>query len=177
MIRRKLIRTKVRSLLSSAGITEAPVDVEAIAKRIGIDVRKAEFTPADKLSGILYRDSGRTVIGVNSAHPSARQRFTIAHEIGHSVLEHSDSLYVDRNIPRSLVMFRDSRSEEGIIDHEIEANAFAAELLMPSDFLARDISSMETADADKAISDLADRYRVSEQAMTIRLTNLGYLKS
>ena len=72
--------------------------------------------------------------------------------------------------------FRDSKSSEGTDRYEVEANRFAAELLMPETFLLKDFSERdESKDVDEIVEWLAARYRVSKQAMTIRLTNLRLL--
>ncbi|MEW6229875.1 MAG: ImmA/IrrE family metallo-endopeptidase, partial [Bacillota bacterium] len=68
--------------------------------------------------------------------------------------------------------FRDDTSALGVDQDEISANRFAAELLMPEEFLARDVDELSD-DLEWAITYLAQRYRVSEQAMTIRLMKLG----
>ena len=56
----------------------------------------------------------------------------------------------------------------------MNANRFAAELLMPQKFLEEDIQSMGRihADDEEAIARLAKRYGVSKQAMAIRLSSL-----
>ena len=60
---------------------------------------------------------------------------------------------------------------------EIEANRFAAELLMPETMLTDDLRGKKLdIENDELIRELADRYRVSPQALTYRLVNLGYLK-
>ncbi len=62
---------------------------------------------------------------------------------------------------------------------EIEANAFAAELLMPVSFLKRDLEEGDDAvdlSDDDALKSLAAKYRVSVTAMTFRLANLRYLR-
>jgi Zn-dependent peptidase ImmA (M78 family) len=51
--------------------------------------------PGAGVSGILFRDGEHHVIGVNSAHPLARQRFTIAHELGHRALHPGRELILD----------------------------------------------------------------------------------
>jgi Zn-dependent peptidase ImmA (M78 family) len=60
------------------------------------------------------------------------------------------------------------------IDHEeIEANRFAAELLMPKDLLEADLDKFEIDIEDaETIQHMARRYGVSEQAMTLRIVNL-----
>jgi len=57
---------------------------------------------------------------------------------------------------------------------EIDANQFAAELLMPKSFLLSDFSGMK-GDQEDIVVRLAKRYKVSRQAMEYRLANLGLL--
>lgn len=60
----------------------APIDVLAHAKLAGAQVVRHHFDDGD-ISGMLYRDDTRTVIGLNSTQSPTRQRFTVAHELGH----------------------------------------------------------------------------------------------
>lgn len=178
MIRRARIRQAVQQLLSECDITEPPVEVSQIARHLGL--RIAGAPDRDGLSGFLMRDSasGRCVIGVNRSHPRTRQRFTIAHEIGHFVLNHADgNLHVDAD--RNVRLARSTLSSEGSDRHEIEANTFAAELLMPARFLEQDMEDddqLVDLDDGAFCEHLAKRYRVSPAAMTFRLANLGYVK-
>jgi Zn-dependent peptidase ImmA (M78 family) len=57
---------------------------------------------------------------------------------------------------------------------EIEANAFAMELLIPSDWLRADMANLGGVDmeSDHVIADLAKRYGVSRQIMTRRIVEL-----
>jgi Zn-dependent peptidase ImmA (M78 family) len=127
------------------------------------------------LSGLIAKEAEYIVIGVNALHPTVRQRFTIAHELGHYFLHQRDRLIVDRSFQ---TMRRDEHSSQGVYGREIEANEFAAELLMPKSMLERDISdaALDLVD-DEMIRSLAERYRVSLQAMVFRLTNLGMLSA
>ncbi|MGH9326658.1 MAG: ImmA/IrrE family metallo-endopeptidase, partial [Terriglobia bacterium] len=74
------------------------------------------------------------------------------------------------------IALRSPKSSTGTDEKEIEANQFAAELLMPVDVLSRDILKLRgKMDVETAINKLASKYKVSVQAMTIRLTSLGVL--
>lgn len=157
-------------LLQAAGITKAPVNVEALAQRVGASVSYEVFK--EDLSGVLVKERGRVVIGVNSFHATTRQRFTIAHEIGHLVLGHQGDVFVDRTVMR-----RDARSAEATDPHEIEANQFAAELLMPKEFVVAAIARWQARrpeiSSGTLVDELASLFQVSPQAMEYRLTNLG----
>lgn len=175
---RQQIRQKVEALLRQHGIRRAPVDVHALALKLGARV---QFAPSnDDLSGFLLRDSStqQVIIGVNSTHSSVRRRFTIAHELGHLLLHHDEVLHVDRRGSGFEVHQRNARSSDGTDPREIEANAFAGELLMPRLFLDSDLKQEASIDLsdDGMLKRLADRYKVSTTAMSIRLASLGYVQ-
>jgi Zn-dependent peptidase ImmA (M78 family) len=170
-IRRKLIRKIVEDVLKKTGITQPPVSVETIAKQINLRVR---FEPFDgNLSGCIVRQGGEVTIGINSFHHKNRQRFTLAHEIGHFFLHKGEEIIVDRSFRVNL---RDSEAAKAESPEEIEANYFAAELLMPTKFLLKDLDGKAIdIESDEDIRELSSRYHVSSQALSYRLTNLGYL--
>jgi Zn-dependent peptidase ImmA (M78 family) len=121
---------------------------------------------------MLYRSSEGAVIGVNSLHPEVRQRFTIAHELAHLLL-HQPAFQIDEH---AFVAFRGLDSSKATDPSEVEANQFAAALLMPERLLSKCILALgEHPDAERAISELSKRFEVSQEAMTIRLTRLGWL--
>ncbi len=168
----------IDGLLEKLGVDHPPIPVEKIASNLGIQVVKSPLP--DDMSGLLYRekDGKHTVIGVNSMHAPVRQRFTIAHEIGHFHL-HSDEVHVDRLFPSlkgASVRFRDQRSSAAADRAEIQANRFAAALLMPEQFIRSDMKKtpLDMADED-TLALMAKRYGVSQHALAIRLVNLGYL--
>lgn len=161
-----------QELLQSQGIAKPPVPVERVAKALGVRVA---FEPFEgELSGLLYREpGGGDVVLVNSLTAKTRQRFTVAHELGHLLL-HEAPLQVDRPLS---VRFRDERSSLAVDQEEIEANRFAAALLMPGDWVLRDADRLlgrRPRLTDQAlVEELAKQYGVSRQAMEFRLANLG----
>lgn len=164
------IKRIVTELLCRNDVTDGPVDVEGIARAEGIIVRK---TPAeDEISGFLLRSpEGNSVIGVNNLHHPNRQRFTIGHELGHYYLHNFDDVHVDR----VFVQYRDRVSRAGTDPSEVQANRFAAELLMPEEFLVEDLRKLGMRDFldDRIVVQLAKKYKVSVQAMTNRLISLN----
>lgn len=170
--KRNQIQQKVKALLQLADVIEAPIPIEKIARLCGAQLRYVPFE--GELSGMLFQVEEQIIIGINALHSKTRQRFTIAHELGHLQLHSDAPLHVDRNFR---VHLRDERSSQAIDQSEIEANAFAAELLMPADMIKRDLNGQEVVDYedDELIRGLAENYRVSLQAMIFRLTNLGYI--
>ena len=167
--RAETLRRSVSDLLEACGIDDVPVPVEEIARHLGAQIR---YSPFDgELAGMLVRrEDSEPVIGVNSAHHINRQRFTIAHECAHLFLHKGRDVYIDRTF-RVNVSRRDGRSAQAIDYEEIEANRFAAELLMPCEKILDDIVELDIEDDDE-LKDLADKYVVSVQALTYRINGL-----
>ena len=172
--RRRQIESVVEQLLKQAGISSPPIPVEKLAENRGAEIRYVPFEgSSEDVSGMLYQDAGKTIIGVNLHHRSSRQRFTIAHELGHLCLHAVDRLYLDRDFR---VTWRNGVSSLATDMSEIEANEFAADLLMPGSMLRRDLDGRSVDyEEDDVLRGLADRYNVSLQAMVFRLTNLGLI--
>lgn len=160
-----------RELLAKLNIRVFPVPVDRIAKNLGAQVR---YSPLDEeLSGLIFIKDGTPIIGVNALHHPHRQRFTIAHEIGHLQLHRdiiSATIHVDKQFP---VLMRSTNSASGTEKIEIEANQFAAELLMPSALLDQAFSDKPFDIEDETpLEDLAKKLRVSKQALEYRIRNL-----
>lgn len=163
--------TMAQKILMKHG-TSLPIDVEGIAKAHNITIRMEELE--DSVSGLLVIKANLVTLGVNKSHHPNRQRFTIAHELGHFLLHGQDiKVFVD-DLP--VVLFRNQTSSEGTQHQEVEANTFAAALLMPED-LIREQLSLRPIDAfdDVSVKHLATQFGVSVRAITIRLTKLGFL--
>ncbi len=159
-----------RKTLAETTQGEVPVPVKRIAERLNISITYEPYN--GDLSGMLYREGTKAIIGVNATHPSTRQRFTIAHEIGHFLLHGERSMFVDKS-----VVFRDRSSSLGTDVEEIEANQFAAALLMPEALVLREVkalaSSGKSRNGDRLVKQLAKTFDVSPQSMQFRLANLG----
>jgi Zn-dependent peptidase ImmA (M78 family) len=166
-----LAKRQAAELLKRTRVLKAPVPVEKLAASLGAEIVLQWFD--GEISGMVHRNrDGSAVIGVNSRHTSNRQRFTIAHEIGHLLLHTNEALHVDKNFPIGL---RNSVSGTAADENEIEANQFAAAVLMPENLIEKDIQRFIGKDVLVAIAKLAKKYKVSEQAMSIRLSSLGYV--
>jgi Zn-dependent peptidase ImmA (M78 family) len=178
MKRSEHIRKSVEKLLLEADVKNPSVPVERIARLRSAEIRYVSFD--GDMSGMLAREGAGYLIGVNALHSKTRQRFTIAHELGHLELGHlgqygEHEILIDRHFK---VMLRDERSSQASDPMEIDANAYAAELLMPTAMLIaeRELrSSGVDYEDDTLVHTLALRYKVSRQAMTFRLANLAQL--
>lgn len=173
---KKRIRSVVRRLLDRPDIKGTPpINVGEVARKLGIEVvERSSFelgSSEEEVSGLLLRTDGRTICVINQDHHRNRKRFSLAHEIGHFLLHPFQESYVDRRF-----YARDKGSQEGTHPQEMEANAFAAELLMPEDLMKKEVPyPLNVFEDEKEVCRLARRLRVSLLAMTHRLTNLDLL--
>ena len=176
MMRSSRVEAQALKALEAAGVKKIPVDPTAVAQFHGVVVWETDDLP-DNISGLMQRDDGEPVIVVNRDHKPQRRRFTVAHELGHALL-HDDNFIVDKT---ARVRLRDKESSLAIHTEEIEANAFAAELLMPRHHVVKQVTramkSNKNVTEPGLIRDLAGRFDVSEQAMGFRLVNLGFISS
>jgi Zn-dependent peptidase ImmA (M78 family) len=174
---RAVLRAKreARRILTEAGPIKLPVPVKEIARRYA---QLMEREIPGEISGMLVpiEDENEWIIVVAKSDGEVRQRFTIAHELGHLVLHSYTAPHADRGYK-----LRDARSSEGSVLEEIEANQFAAELLMPEglvlDAIRReglnyDFSVENSEEADLKVKKIARQFQVSRQAMMIRISSL-----
>lgn len=167
------IKIKARALLQSCGLYRLPLEVDALASCIGLQVN---YTPLDDdYSGLLVIRDGTAVAHINKLHHPNRQRFSLAHEIGHFVLHEEqqtsgESAYVDKSMR---LYHRADREFGQDARMEWQANVFAAEILMPEQLLRSKIfDEGYDLEDENDVSRLAVVLKVSEQALAIRLTRM-----
>ena len=167
-VNRERAEKAARRLLGTFPKSELPVPVRAIARAAGCDVK---FTPLDDdLSGMAFIKDGMRAIVVNASHHPNRQRFTIAHELAHHQLHIpllQQGVHVDKAIFR-----RDQHASSGTKDFEIEANHFAAELLMPKAFVKGLVRPDFDFQDDTQLEKLANLFAVSTAAIGYRIQNI-----
>jgi len=155
------IHNLVNKILNDLNINSIPIPIEDIVNKYNIRISKA---PSEEFSGILIRKENRALIGINDEEPINRQRFSIAHELGHFLLHKNKFAFVDY------------REKKDVLIHnhkEREANIFAAAILMPEKPLKDDLKEKKYEITEYDVQELAHKYQVSYQAMQIRLINLG----
>lgn len=170
---RKNIEDKALDLLRQSGAVRAPVPIDRVARYLNLQIQPVDL--GEEVSGVLVVSAGGGVIGYNLAQHPVRQRFTVAHEIGHFVLHHTvKELFIDKQY--TAIYKRDQASSQGDHRLEIEANRFAAALLIPKDLLIEEIMKLHfDLASESAMKALAEKFSVSTQAMSIRLGQLGIL--
>lgn len=152
---------KADALLGRYWDGKLPVDPRAIARKAGIQVVEDESLANSGLSGSFEPAGSTPVIRYNPREARVRQRFTVAHELGHFALGHGAA-------------FRDPASNfsTGAPPVEAAANRFAAALLMPAEVVEEAIRRH----TNPTLEGLAALFGVSAVAMRYRLINLGWLR-
>lgn len=154
-------RNLLNKYREGASSLKLPIDPRELAKIEGVKVVADPALDLENVSGEFNFEGWTPVIKYNPNDSIKRQRFTIAHELGHHMLKHGHS-------------FRDNKKNFTLYDFdhkEVAANKFAAELLMPSDAIKVMINQRNI----KSVAELAKIFDVSVAAMKYRLENLGYL--
>jgi len=145
-----------------------PVNLESLTRQLGIRLVRTALD--DELCGCIERTPDGWILVVNAEHSRSRQRFTIAHELGHFVL-HATDLGDGTNDTRKYRATPVARAYNHTLDyrHEREANQFAAGLLMPAAKVRQFKKALQANDPEH----LAELFQVSRRAMEIRLEELA----
>lgn len=167
MIKTSAARAAEKLLLAHPS-DELKKPVRSLARASGCVVK---LTPLeDDLSGMAFIKDGLRAIVINANHHPNRQRFTIAHELAHHHLHIpmlETSVHVDKAIFR-----RNLRSSSGRYQKEIEANQFAAELLMPTATIRDLIPSHFDLQDEERLQKFATMLGVSATALNFRIQNV-----
>lgn len=155
------------------------IDVEKIINICGIEIDRQFFIPNS--GSCLQKDEGSSKIVVNRGESTVRQRFTLAHELGHLMLGHKGESFRRLDSGEYKETFERMK--------EVAANKFAANLIMPEKLV---ISVLQNArkqlgytekenfnddEINKIIALSAKNMKVSSLAFEYRLKNMGVLKN
>ena len=144
----RFAKTLARNLVKKSKISTTPIHLKEIFKLTNQDI-KVEGVDLGSQDGFSINDS---IIKYNSSKPVVRQRFTVAHELGHILMGH--------NSGSKIIDFESKDVNEQL------ANVFASELLVPPSILKKENLSVE------CLSTLAEKYWVSKDMMLWSLRNL-----
>lgn len=146
-----------------------PIDISTILFKMGIRVQSYDFTKLDKNSnnrilGAMIANDNDLALLYSQGETKNRNRFTLAHELAHCCKAHLD----DQKMP--YIEYR----HDGVVtdQHEIEANIFAGELLIPTTEL-RKVLSIEYPNSFPCVTRLSEIFAVSVNVVKGRL---NYLK-
>lgn len=192
------IEASANKLLKSISYFDGPVDLDMACQHLGLtQIDESESVPnADGYEILGKADFANNVISIYDSGNPRRQRFTLAHEIGHFQLQHGAFLRSETTIKQDL-MISDPDSMGNSIDRmEYQANLFASQLLLPKTTLLLKIRHLKKefdfrykgdcnifvddqpgnqADFFKIISGVSEFFDVSTTAVQIRLKGLGLI--
>lgn len=162
-------------ILEMLEMNEPPFNPFDIARKLNLNVKTTlDYDKLDTEGQISIDENNEPQIWVNPIKSEVRQRFTLAHEIGHlanDVLPQIDNPIIDKYE----TLYR-SNTYGGI---ETRANRFAAQLLMPlkplENFIEQERQKNPDLTAKEAIMLVATKFEVSKQAVFHRLQNLGLI--
>ena len=168
---RATVELQAKEILFQHGLYSLPVDPVRLANRLGVSVNNAKFADNSR-AALIAKRGGTTRIYVEQSDPPYRKRFSIAHELGHHFLHLlSDGEIVDSHSD----MFREKETTTGsdweYRNREVEANWFAASLLMPEDLVR------EEWEKNLSVPQMAKVFNVSREAMGYRLDDLDLVTS
>jgi Zn-dependent peptidase ImmA (M78 family) len=122
------VNTEVTRILRQFEVKSPPVNVLNIARELGLAVHFVRFSGKfNRVSG--FYDATEHAIYVNAEEYPLRQTFTIAHELGHSLMHRDWAQSTEYKL-----LMRDPDAHE-VNPYEKEANVFAANLLVPRHIL------------------------------------------
>ena len=161
-------------LLRDLKIQDFPIDPRCIATKLGIVVWKRALPIS--CDGCLMRVGNAWGILVNARIRSeTRRNFTIAHEIGHYLLERDtvETALLHQQF-NTVITEQNSTNKQvqSYLQSEQRANQFAVELLMPTPIFSVDSSSHAQVGLP-AITELAAQYGTSLTSTAIHYTRLS----
>jgi Zn-dependent peptidase ImmA (M78 family) len=156
-----LARKMAQKVIKDHKLTEVPTNLNKLFQTLRL--KYIELNDPEGIDGaIIEIENNPAIAYLNIAKPIPRQRFTLAHELGHIFLKHSKRDLYDAEEVREM---GEKLTDQSKPPKEKEADAFASELLVPHDKLKK-------YEADiKNIDKLAAIFHVSKDAMTIAVMN------
>ena len=170
-VSRSKVENRAKEVLRQHSLYSVPIDPVLLANRLGVTVNNAKFSD-DSWAALIARRDNTTRVFVEQSDPPYRKRFSIAHELGHHFLHLlEDGEIVDKRAD----MFREKEPVDGTLSEvrirEIQANWFAAALLMPAELVRVEW------ERKPSLRHMAELFNVSEEAMGYRLDTLNLWNS
>lgn len=150
------------ALLHQLGITSpAQLDLEVIAWHCGLEI---QYRPLRGCDARIVGCGDRGLLTIDSGQIEERQRFSIAHELGHWLLHRGQLMMC-----RSEEIESPSNPAKGF---ERDADTFAAALLMPAYLFAPAVERVTRKEPWIQVGLLAEEFKTSTLATALRMVNL-----
>lgn len=154
------IEKKARQALRAAAIKEIPVDLERVLAYLRLHHERPWHLKSDVWDALTRSDRGRTRFKGQAMRATARERWKLAHEIGHHVMHGAEPVRAA------------GQWQKNELEHE--ADLFAAELLMPPVLLKKAAKTAQRSN-QMDVEELAHEFKVGRNEMEKRLRQLGLL--
>lgn len=192
------IKSKAKELHQSIDYISGVVDLVKICDYISVDLHFVDHEMID-IDGYVILGSAifsKKTITINSHFLHTRERFTLAHEIGHFVLDHERYLSAESIVERDLFVTKEKLRGFNYDRLEYQANAFAAELILPdtafiqqTNRLRRDLDIKDRGHGyiyvdnqadniliyNELLSRLSNYFEVSKQAIEVKMRKMKML--
>ncbi len=160
------VKIAAEILRQNSGIS-LPIPLEELAKAAGIV--SIEYRALDGCEGMLVTDENKRegIIAVRERPVEGRMRFTLGHELGHFLNPWHKKPGGEFICSTDDLKKTGDKQRDDNFRMESEANAFAAEILIPRQELAKDLRRLKGADMDHIFT-LYKRYNTSKEMMARR---------
>ena len=159
---------------------QPPIDIENILNFLELNYHSNPDFRQIKITGSITVRENEPLIWANPFENKfkERKRFTLAHELGHFMLHVAPQGDFSNFSPFTDKIISFNRDDNWNYK-EMEANAFAAQLLMPAHLIENEVKSLiglqQNMTKEQVVEHLANKFNVSTQAMEFRLIKLGVL--
>lgn len=164
-------KEQARNLIKKFNITKYPIDLLNI-----LDIKNYKYIEVNNwennINALLIHKNNCIYLAVNGNHHDHRKRFSIAHEIGHLILNH-DLTYYKREITFDDIPFSVIKEHIQVEKYlETEANIFAGEILVPLNILKQEFNKLPyKSDMAKMSEELSKVFNVSKEVISIKITD------
>ncbi|HTN21953.1 MAG TPA: ImmA/IrrE family metallo-endopeptidase [Pelobium sp.] len=165
-------KSKIKKLAESIALSfdESPTPLEKILEIEDLEVFYDDYN-IDTFDGMTIYDKKRFYIHINTSNRnppgSARCRFTLAHELGHYIIDsHRIGLKLGLLEP-----FPSKTNQKQFYEIEREADYFASCLLIPESRFKEDVIKKKFS--FELIQSLCNKYKVSVTACAFRFAQIG----
>ncbi len=153
-------RKMAREVINKYSITQPPIIINDILEGYGFQYLEVESFP-EKLDALFVYNNGVSYAAVNKKHHLHRKKFSLAHELGHKLMNHDVNYY---KISFTIDNPPDKDDHHRLEDiFEKEANIFAGELLVPLNMLKSEFKK------NQDIPTLSNIFKVSQEVLSIRI--------
>lgn len=169
--KRAIIDNLTSQIISFYNINIPNTNIETLVRELGGTIKKVDASQLSFAEGRIQKTGdNQFTITIDQDQSAERQKFTIAHELGHLFLHMGYQIDEEKWKNQTTPFNRFGNTEQ-----EYEAHEFAASLLMPKDIYIREFKKNITGKTVD-IAAIADYFQVSLAAASNRGKWLGLIQ-